>query len=58
MLVFAKEQIPQLSISSKNTRKAIANYQVDKALTVNGRMTTELLNSLGIPAVNFVEDSY
>lgn len=42
----------------KNTRKAIANYQVDKALTVNGRMTTELLNSLGIPAVNFVEDSY
>ena len=26
----------------KNTRKAIANYQVDKALTVNGRMTTEL----------------
>lgn len=39
----------------KNTRKAIANYQVDKALTVNGRMTTELLNSLGIPAVNFSE---
>ena len=42
----------------KNTRKAIASYQVDKSLTVNGRMTTELLNSLGIPAVNFVEDSY
>lgn len=39
----------------KNTRKAIANYQVDKNLSVNGRMTTELLNSLGISAVNFHE---
>ena len=39
----------------KNTRKAIANYQVDKNLSINGRMTTELLNSLGISAVNYYE---
>ncbi|WP_373657937.1 peptidoglycan-binding protein [Acinetobacter baumannii] len=40
----------------KNTRKAIANYQIDKNLAINGRMTTELLNSLGILAVNYYEE--
>ncbi|WP_228268303.1 peptidoglycan-binding protein [Acinetobacter nosocomialis] len=40
----------------KNTRKAIANFQVDKNLTINGRMTTELLNSLGVLAVNYSEE--
>lgn len=34
------------------TRTALEKYQQQSSLTVNGRMTTETMNMLGIPAVN------
>ncbi|MEW8492247.1 MAG: His-Xaa-Ser repeat protein HxsA [Candidatus Thiodiazotropha taylori] len=33
------------------TRLAIKRFQLEKGLDINGRMTTETLNALGIPAV-------
>lgn len=34
-----------------NTQKAITRFQIVKGLETNGRMTTETLNALGVPAV-------
>jgi His-Xaa-Ser repeat protein HxsA len=38
-------------VLSDQTKEAIKRFQVVKGLEANGLMTTETLNSLGVPAV-------